>query len=59
VTREAGSRPEDDPEYMAEMQRAMQSVSWGCVLFIVGWWCWQRSPCSFSEVLSSRSGRWS
>jgi hypothetical protein len=21
---------------MAEMQRAMQSVSWGCVVFIVG-----------------------
>ncbi|MFL6243782.1 MAG: hypothetical protein ACJ73V_12280 [Acidimicrobiia bacterium] len=56
MTREAGWRPEDDPEYMAEMQRAMQSVSWGCVLFIVGM-VLQRSPCSFSEVLSSRSGR--
>ena len=36
MTREARWRPEDDPEYMAEMQRAMQSVSWGCVVFIVG-----------------------
>jgi hypothetical protein len=36
VTREARWRPEDDPEYMAEMQRAMQSVGWGCVVFIVG-----------------------
>ena len=36
MTREARWRPEDDPEYMAEMQRAMQSVSWGCVLFIGG-----------------------
>jgi hypothetical protein len=36
VTRETRWRPENDPEYMAEMQRAMQSVSWGCVVFIVG-----------------------
>jgi hypothetical protein len=36
VTREARWRPEDDPEYTAEMQQAMQSVSWGCVVFIVG-----------------------
>jgi hypothetical protein len=28
--------PEDDPEYMAEMQRAMRGVNLGCVLFVVG-----------------------
>ena len=28
--------PEDDPEYMAETDRAMRSVSWGCVLFVLG-----------------------
>jgi hypothetical protein len=28
--------PEDDPEYMAEMERAMRGVNLGCVLFVVG-----------------------
>jgi hypothetical protein len=29
-------RPEDDPEYIAEYERAVRSISWGCVLFILG-----------------------
>jgi len=35
VSRTERWRPEDDPEYMAEMERAMRSLSWGCLLFIV------------------------
>jgi hypothetical protein len=29
-------RAEKDPEYMAELERAMRGVSFGCVLFILG-----------------------
>ncbi len=36
MIRRALWRPEDDPEYMAEMERAMRSTSWGCVVFIIG-----------------------
>ena len=36
MSRRARWHPEDDPEYMAEMEKAMRSTSWGCVLFIVG-----------------------
>ena len=28
--------PVGDEEYLAELERAYRSVSWGCVLFIVG-----------------------
>ena len=36
MSRRTRWRREDDPEYMAEKNRAMRSVNWGCALFFLG-----------------------